>query len=203
MHALLKRAAILVLDISAPYDTFCSGTGGFCPAGIFSFLKLEIRMKRNPMTREGHRALQEELERLKKVERPQIIRAIEEARGHGDLSENAEYIYAKERQSIIEGRMQELEHKLGTAEIIDTTNLPEDRIVFGSRFVLYNVDTDEETVYQIVGVDESDISRGRISVESPMGKALISKKVDDEVIVETPGGRKEFEVVEILKNERS
>ena len=99
--------------------------------------------------------------------------------------------------------MQELEHKLGTAEIIDTTNLPEDRIVFGSRFVLYNVDTDEETVYQIVGVDESDISRGRISVESPMGKALISKKVDDEVIVETPGGRKEFEVVEILKNERS
>ena len=160
-------------------------------------------MKRNPMTREGHRALQEELERLKKVERPQIIRAIEEARGHGDLSENAEYIYAKERQSIIEGRMQELEHKLGTAEIIDTTNLPEDRIVFGSRFVLYNVDTDEETVYQIVGVDESDISRGRISVESPMGKALISKKVDDEVIVDTPGGRKEFEVVEILKNERS
>ncbi len=157
-------------------------------------------MKRNPMTREGFRALQEEVERLKKVERPQIIRAIEEARGHGDLSENAEYIYAKERQSLIEGRLQDMENKLGTAEIIDTSNLPEDRIVFGSRFILSNLDTDEETLYQIVGVDESDIAQGKISVESPMAKALIGKRLDDEVVVDTPSGKREFEIVEILKN---
>lgn len=157
-------------------------------------------MKRNPMTREGFRALQEEVERLKKVERPQIIKAIEEARGHGDLSENAEYTYAKERQSLIEGRLQDLENKLGTAEIIDPVNLPEDRIVFGSRFILSNVDTEEEKVYQIVGVDESDISQGKISVESPMAKALIGKRLDDDVIVDTPGGKREFEIVEILKS---
>ncbi len=157
-------------------------------------------MKRNPMTREGFRALQEEIERLKKVERPQIIRAIEEARGHGDLSENAEYIYAKERQSLIEGRLQDLESKLGTAEIIDTTNLPEDRIVFGSRFILSNLDTDEETLFQIVGVVESDIAQGKISIESPMAKALIGKRLDDEVIVDTPSGKREFEIIEILKN---
>ena len=157
-------------------------------------------MKRNPMTREGFRALQDELERLKKIERPQVIRAIEEARGHGDLSENAEYIYAKERQSLIEGRLQDLENTLGTAEIIDTTNLPEDRIVFGSRFILSNVDTEEETLYQIVGVDESDISQGKISIESPMAKALIGKRLDDEVVVDTPSGQREFEIVEILKS---
>ena len=156
-------------------------------------------MKRNPMTRDGYRALQEEFERLKKVERPQIIRAIEEARGHGDLSENAEYIYAKERQSLIEGRIGELEHKLGTAEIIDTSRLQSDRIVFGSRFILCNIDTDEETVFQIVGVDESDISQGKISIESPMAKALIGKKIDDDIVVDTPNGKREFEIVEIFK----
>jgi transcription elongation factor GreA len=157
-------------------------------------------MKRNPVTKEGFRALQEEMDRLKKVERPQIIRAIEEARGHGDLSENAEYIYAKERQSLIEGRIQDLENKLGSAEIIDTSRLPADRIVFGSRFILCNTDTDEELVFQIVGVDESDISQGKISVESPMAKALIGKKLDDDVVVDTPSGKREFEVVEILRD---
>lgn len=157
-------------------------------------------MKRNPVTKEGYRALQDEIDRLKKVERPQIIRAIEEARGHGDLSENAEYIYAKERQSLIEGRIQDLENKLGNAEIIDTTRLPADRIVFGSKFILNNTETDDELVYQIVGVDESDISQGKISVESPMAKALIGKKLDDEVVVDTPSGKREFEVVEILRN---
>ena len=115
-------------------------------------------MKRNPITKEGYRALQEEYDRLKKNDRPKIIQAIEEARGHGDLSENAEYIYAKERQSMIETRIQDLENKVGTAEIIDTSKLPDDRIVFGSKFILNNLDTDEEIVYQIVGVDESDIS---------------------------------------------
>jgi transcription elongation factor GreA len=155
-------------------------------------------MKRNPITREGYAKLREELERLKKHERPKIIAAIEEARGHGDLSENAEYIYAKERQAFIEARMQDLENKLGNAEIIDTTKLPKDRIVFGSRFILCNVDTEEETTYQIVGVDESDITRGRISVDSPMAKALIGKKTSDEVVVDTPNGKREFEVVQIV-----
>jgi len=157
-----------------------------------------MAMKRNPITREGYAALREELERLKKHERPKIIAAIEEARGHGDLSENAEYIYAKERQAFIEARMQDLENKLGNAEIVDTSRLPTDRIVFGSTFVLVNVDTGEESRYQIVGVDESDISKGKISVESPMAKALIGKRVSDEVVVETPAGRREFEVVEIV-----
>ncbi len=158
-----------------------------------------MSMKRNPITKEGYAALREELERLKKHERPKIIAAIEEARGHGDLSENAEYIYAKERQAFIESRMQDLENKLGNAEIIDTKKLPMDRIVFGSRFILCNVDTEEEICYQIVGVDESDLNRGRISVESPMAKALIGKKISDEVVVDTPAGKREYEVLEIVK----
>jgi transcription elongation factor GreA len=155
-------------------------------------------MKRNPITKEGYAALREELARLKKHERPKIIAAIEEARGHGDLSENAEYKYAKERQAFIEIRMQDLENKLGNAEIIDTTKLPADRIVFGSKFMLSNIDTDEEFCYQIVGVDESDINKGKISVESPMAKALIGKRISDEIIVETPNGKREFEILDIV-----
>jgi transcription elongation factor GreA len=155
-------------------------------------------MKRSPITKEGYAALREELERLKKHERPKIIAAIEEARGHGDLSENAEYKYAKERQAFIEVRMQDLENKLGNAEIIDTTKLPADRIVFGSKFMLSNMDTDEEFCYQIVGVDESDINKGKISVESPMAKALIGKRISDEIVVETPNGKREFEILDIV-----
>lgn len=155
-------------------------------------------MKRNPITKDGFRALQEEFERLKKHERPQIIMAIEEARGHGDLSENAEYIYAKERQALIETRIQDLEYKLGTAEIIDTAQLPGNRIVFGSQFILSNMDTDDEIVYQIVGIDESDISQGKISIESPMAKALIGKGPGDEIVVNTPNGKREYEVLEII-----
>jgi transcription elongation factor GreA len=155
-------------------------------------------MKRSPITKEGYAALREELARLKKHERPKIIAAIEEARGHGDLSENAEYIYAKERQAFIEARMQDLENKLGNAEIIDTTKLPKDRIVFGSKFMLSNMDTDEEFCYQIVGVDESDLAKGKISVESPMAKALIGKRISDEIVVDTPNGKREFEILDII-----
>lgn len=157
-------------------------------------------MKRSPITKEGYAALREELARLKKHERPKIIAAIEEARGHGDLSENAEYIYAKERQAFIEARMQDLENKLGNAEIIDTTKLPVDRIVFGSKFILANLDTDEEFTYQIVGVDESDIKKGKISVESPMAKALIGRKISDEIKVDTPNGKREFEILDIVSD---
>jgi transcription elongation factor GreA len=157
-------------------------------------------MRRSPITKEGYAALREELERLKKHERPKIIAAIEEARGHGDLSENAEYIYAKERQAFIEARMQDLENKLGNSEIIDTSKLPADRIVFGSTFILCNVETEEEIRYQIVGVDESDLKKGKISVESPMAKALIGKRISDDVIVDTPNGKREYEILEIMRD---
>ena len=157
-------------------------------------------MRRSPITKEGYAALREELERLKKHERPKIIAAIEEARGHGDLSENAEYIYAKERQAFIEARMQDIENKLGNSEIIDTSKLPADRIVFGSTFILCNVETEEEIRYQIVGVDESDLKKGKISVESPMAKALIGKRTSDDVIVDTPNGKREYEILEIMRD---
>jgi transcription elongation factor GreA len=157
-------------------------------------------MRRSPITKEGYAALREELERLKKHERPKIIAAIEEARGHGDLSENAEYIYAKERQAFVEARMQDLENKLGNSEIIDTNKLPADRIVFGSTFILCNVETEEEIRYQIVGVDESDLKKGKISVESPMAKALIGKRISDDVIVDTPNGKREYEILEIMRD---
>jgi transcription elongation factor GreA len=157
-------------------------------------------MRRSPITKEGYAALREELERLKKHERPKIIAAIEEARGHGDLSENAEYIYAKERQAFVEARMQDLENKLGNSEIIDTSKLPADRIVFGSTFILCNVETEEEIRYQIVGVDESDLKKGKISVESPMAKALIGKRISDDVIVDTPNGKREYEILEIISD---
>jgi len=157
-------------------------------------------MRRSPITKEGYAALREELERLKKHERPKIIAAIEEARGHGDLSENAEYIYAKERQAFVEARMQDLENKLGNSEIIDTSKLPADRIVFGSTFTLCNVETEEEIRYQIVGVDESDLKKGKISVESPMAKALIGKRISDDIIVDTPNGKREYEILEIMRD---
>ncbi len=156
-------------------------------------------MKRSPITRDGYDALKAELDYLKKRERPKIIAEIEEARGHGDLTENAEYIYAKERQGFIEIRIQELETKLATSDIIDTTNLPEDRVVFGSKVLLCNVDTAAEVVYQIVGTDESDINQGRISIGSPIAKALIGKGPDDAVVVDTPNGKREYEILEILQ----
>jgi len=154
--------------------------------------------QRTPITKKGYQKLLDELEQIKKVERPKIIAAIEEARGHGDLSENAEYQYAKEKQSFLETRIQELETKIATAEIIDTTKLPKNRIVFGSRFLVCNTETDEETTYQIVGVDESDIANGFISISSPLAKALIGKKPGDTAIFKSPSGEKEYEVLELL-----
>jgi transcription elongation factor GreA len=155
-------------------------------------------MTRTPITKAGYDALRVELQNIKKHERPQVIAAIEEARGHGDLTENAEYIYAKERQSFLETRIQELENKIATAEIIDTSRLPDDRIVFGSKFVLCNLDTNKELTYQIVGVDESDLNQGKISIVSPIAKALIGKTLGDTVIVKTPNGNREYEILEII-----
>jgi transcription elongation factor GreA len=154
-------------------------------------------MERIPITREGYDSLKSELERLKSVERPKNIRAIEEARGHGDLSENAEFEAAKERQGFIEGRVSELEYKLANAEIIDPSVLPKDRAVFGSRVVVENIETGESLEYQLVGPDESDIGKGRISVASPLGKSLIGRKTGDEITVQVPGGMRSYELVDI------
>jgi transcription elongation factor GreA len=155
-------------------------------------------LERIPITREGYEALRKELNHLKSVERPQTIKAIEEARAHGDLSENAEYTAAKERQAYIEGRVSELGYKLSNADVIDTNKLPKDRVVFASQFILANVDTGEEVEYQLVGSDESDVNMGRISISSPLGRAILGKKPGDEVILQAPGGRRIYELVDIL-----
>ena len=155
-------------------------------------------MERIPMTKEGYEALKNELQHLKTVERPQNIKAIEEARAHGDLSENAEFEAAKDRQGFIEGRINELGMKLGNADIIDVRKLPKDRAVFGNRVVLENIDTGESVEYQLVGPEESDIENGRISVTSPLGKALLGKKPDEEIVLNAPGGKRTYELVEIL-----
>ena len=155
-------------------------------------------MERIPMTKEGYQTLKKELEYLKSVERPQVIRAIEEARSHGDLSENAEYDAAKERQAFIEGRLSELGYKLGNAEVIEVNNLPKDRAVFACTVVLENIDTGEDVEYQLVGPEESDIQQGRISVTSPLGKAIIGKKAGEEIVLNAPGGKRVYELVEIL-----
>jgi transcription elongation factor GreA len=150
------------------------------------------------MTKEGYEALKKELEYLKTVERPQVIRAIEEARSHGDLSENAEYDAAKERQAFVEGRVSELGYKLGNAEIIEVNNLPKDRAVFACTVVLENIDTGEDVEYQLVGPEESNIEQGRISVTSPLGKAIIGKKAGEEIVLNAPGGKRVYELVEII-----
>ena len=155
-------------------------------------------MDRVPVTKQGFEALKNELQNLKKIERPQNIKAIEEARAHGDLSENAEYAAAKDRQGFIEGRINELEFKLANIDIIDTDKLPKDRAVFGCKVVLENIETGEDVSYQLVGPDESDIENGRISVSSPLGKALIGRKPGDELTLEVPGGKRMYELIEIL-----
>jgi transcription elongation factor GreA len=142
--------------------------------------------------------LKKELEQLKTVERPKNIEAIEVARAHGDLSENAEYDAAKEKQAFIQGRINELEFKLANAQIIDPTNLPKDKVVFGSKILLENIDTEDEVEYQLVGPEESDIDKGLISVSSPIGKAILGKAPGDEVTVQAPGGKRIYEIVEIL-----
>ena len=154
-------------------------------------------MERTPITKNGYEKLKRELAHLKSVERPQNIKAIEEARAHGDLSENAEFDAAKDRQAFIEGRIQELGYKLGTADVIEPNDLPKDRAVFGCDVVLENVDTGESVEYQLVGPDESNIEKGRISIQSPLGLAIIGREVGDEVSVQAPAGKRTYELVEI------
>lgn len=154
-------------------------------------------MVRSPITRDGYNHLHKELENLKKVVRPQVIKAIEEARAHGDLSENAEYVAAKEQQSFIEKKIREIEQKLANSEIIDHINPPDGKVGFCSIVTLENLNNGGKVTYQIVGPDESDISSGKISIASPLGKALIGKEVEDEVKVHTPGGIKNYTILKI------
>jgi len=154
-------------------------------------------MERVPMTQEGYDVLEAELKRLKMTERPAIIQAIAEARAHGDLSENAEYHAAKERQGFIEGRVMELEAVISRAEIIDPSEFTGNSIKFGATIKLADEDTDEEVTYRIVGTHESDISKGKISVTSPLGRALIGKEPGDSIEVVTPKGQKAYEVCEV------
>ena len=158
---------------------------------------VESAMSKIPMTAEGFSRLEEELKHLKSTERPAVIRAIAEAREHGDLSENAEYHAARERQSFIEGRLLELEDKIARAEVIDPRKLSGKQVMFGATVTLVDEDTDEKAKYQIVGPDESDIGAGRISISSPLARALIGKSVGDSAEVSTPGGTKSYEIVKV------
>jgi transcription elongation factor GreA len=154
-------------------------------------------MERMPITKAGYDRLRSELKRLQKEERPAVIRAIEEARGHGDISENAEYEAAKDKQGMIEGRISDLLQKIGCSEIIEASNGEHDRVIFGSLVVIEDLDSEEQITYRMVGPFEADIQAGTLSVVSPLGKALIGKQEGDEVRVQTPKGLKEFEIVQV------
>ena len=157
-------------------------------------------MDKVPMTAAGHAAMMDEIKHLKSVERPRIIRAIEEARSHGDLSENAEYHAAKEQQGWTEARVAELEDKISRAEVIDISKLSGDTVKFGAKVTLVDEDTEDEAVYRIVGEFEADVKKGLISVTSPIARAIIGKRTGDSVEVATPGGGKSYEIVKVRYN---
>jgi len=154
-------------------------------------------MEKMPITQEGLERLRQELTHLETVERPMNIKAIAEARSHGDISENAEYHAAKERQSFLEGKINELKEALGKAEVISTDDGPTDRVVFGRTILLYDLDTEVEISYQLVGPYESAPENGKISIESPLGRGLIGRSVGDEVKIKIPRGIQQFEILDI------
>lgn len=154
-------------------------------------------VERIPMSIQGHQKMRDELENLERVERHEIVRAIEVARAHGDLSENAEYHAAKERQGMTEGRIMELKDKLGRAEIINCVEVNTDRAVFGTVVTLMDMDTEEEVTYQLLGPEEADVKKGSISVLSPLGRSILGREPGDDVVTKTPGGVREFEVIGI------
>jgi len=148
-----------------------------------------------PVTTLGKAMLESELKKLMQEERPSVIKAIEEARAQGDISENAEYEAAKERQSMIEGRIADLQNKIATAEVVNPADIKSDRVVFGATVTLLDVEEDIEVTYQIVGIDEADVKGGKISIMSPLARALIGKKGSDQVVVHSPKGEKEYEII--------
>jgi len=154
-------------------------------------------MARTPITRDGYNQLLRELDQLKKVVRPQVIKAIEEARAHGDLSENAEFVAAKEQQAFVEKKIREIGEKLVNSEIMEICSPSDGRVGFGSCVTLENHGNGDEVTYQVVGPDESDISVGKISITSPLGRALIGKEIDEEIAVQAPGGIKRYTLLKI------
>jgi len=150
------------------------------------------------MTPQGFQKLQEELKRLKRVDRPQVVQAIAEARDHGDLSENAEYDAAKDRQGFIEGRIAELNSKISLAHVIDPAEIDSEKVVFGAKVKLFDTEAENEVSYQIVGEDEADIKLGKLSVNSPVAKALIGHTIDDEVRIKVPSGVRVYEIIDII-----
>lgn len=154
-------------------------------------------LKRVPITPEGYQKLQEELGKLLKVDRPKNIKDISEARAHGDLSENAEYHAAKERQSFIEGRIRELQSRLALAEVIDPSRINQSRVAFGAKVKVLDTEANEEHVFTLVGPDEADVKNGKISINSPVGKSLLGKEVGDAVVIRAPAKTMEYEILEI------
>jgi transcription elongation factor GreA len=154
-------------------------------------------MDKLPMTKEGFNKLKDELDRLKRVERPKALQAMNEVAAHGDISDNADYRVAKERRDYVEGRIKELEDKLARAQVIETKDLATDKVVFGSTVLLGELETDRQVRYRIVGADEADIRNGQISIHSPVAKALISHRIGEVIPVVVPSGRKEYEILEI------
>jgi transcription elongation factor GreA len=154
-------------------------------------------MQRIPLTPAGYHKLEEELERLLKVDRPKNIQAIAEARAHGDLSENAEYHAAKEQQSFLEGRIQDLKSKLARADVIDPSKIKQSKVAFGAKVKVLDVEADEEYIFCLVGTEEADVKQGKISLSSPVGRALIGKEVGDTAIIKAPARTIEYELLEI------
>lgn len=154
-------------------------------------------MQRIPLTPEGYRKLQEELERLLKIDRPRNIQAIAEARAHGDLSENAEYHAAKERQSFMEGRIQELKSKIALAQVIDPSTIKQSKVAFGAKVKVLDTEADEEYIFNLVGPEEADVKSGKISISSPVGRALIGKDIGDTAVIKAPARTIEYEILEI------
>jgi len=168
------------------------------PAGARKFCRIKVeRMDRIPMTASGYKALEDEISHLKVVERPAVIKMISEARSHGDLSENAEYHAAKERQAFIEGRVMDLEDKLSRAEVIDVSKLSGKTVKFGAIVTLSDEDTEAKVKYQIVGDLEADAKKGKISISSPIARALIGKTAGDTVEVTAPGGARSYEILKV------
>ncbi len=157
-----------------------------------------MSLQRRPISTEGFKKLKEDIDRMTRIERPAVIKEIEIALGHGDLSENAEYTYAKEKQALIETRLRDLQERLSVCEVIDLSNRPpSDKIVFGALVTIEDVDSSEQKTFKLLGQDEADISSGTISIDSPIGKALIGKELNDVFEVKTPNGMREYEVISV------
>ena len=166
-------------------------------SGENALLRRKLTMDRFPITREGYNRLRAELQRLEQQERPQVIQAIAEAREHGDINENAEFEAAKERQALVEGKINDLHNKLGQCEVVEVENDSNERVIFGTTVDLEDLDSGEEVRYRLVGPYEADLAQGTISVTSPIGRALIGKEPGDDVKVRTPGGTKNLEIIDV------